>query len=244
MNKRKVAIFVEGQAEYIFVRDFLYAWYEYDANVLGVDCYEFRANRTNDLPYPIGSHDSENYFQIYNVGNDRSVLSKMQKEAGRLKNAGFQLVVGLCDMFGDEYHKVVKDRSIDENINQRFVNGRRSIIADSPYCNIMRFHFAIMEVEAWFIGMYQFLQKIDSSLTPKLILQKSGYDVTLDPEKTFYHPAKVMDDIYHLVGKKYDKHDDDIYRITSSFLKEDYQNLITSGKCQSFANFAKDILQQ
>lgn len=28
MNTRKIAIFVEGQTEYIFVRDFLCAWYD------------------------------------------------------------------------------------------------------------------------------------------------------------------------------------------------------------------------
>lgn len=31
MNIRKIAVFVEGQTEYIFVRDFLCAWYEFDA---------------------------------------------------------------------------------------------------------------------------------------------------------------------------------------------------------------------
>lgn len=242
MNKRKIAIFVEGQAEYIFVRDFLNVWYQYDTNVLGVECYGFRADKANDLPYPIGSRDSENYYQIYNVGNDRSVLSKMLKEADNLRNAGFQLIVGLRDMFSDDYHKEVKVRLIDESVNQRFVNGYRETIANSPYCGIMRFHFAVMEVEAWFMGMYQFLQNIDTSLSPELIMRNTGYDVTKDPEKSFYHPAKVIDDIYNIVGKQYGKHDSDVNKITASFCKEDYLNLMNSGKCQSFVNFVNDIL--
>ena len=40
MNIRKIAVFVEGQTEYIFVRDFLCAWYEFDANKLGLECYQ------------------------------------------------------------------------------------------------------------------------------------------------------------------------------------------------------------
>ena len=40
MNIRKIAVFVEGQTEYIFVRDFLCAWYEFDAKKLGLECYQ------------------------------------------------------------------------------------------------------------------------------------------------------------------------------------------------------------
>ena len=38
MNNRKLAVFVEGQTELIFVREFLKKWYNYDANVVGFDC--------------------------------------------------------------------------------------------------------------------------------------------------------------------------------------------------------------
>lgn len=242
MNKRKIAIFVEGQAEYIFVRDFLNAWYGYDTNTLGVECYEFRSSRANDIPYPVGSRNSEYFYQIYNVGNDRSVLSKMLKEAGRLKNAGFHLVIGLRDMFGDDYHKEVKSRSIDQEVSQRFIDGYRKTIIDSCYRDILRFHFAIMEVEAWFLGMYRFLTTIDESLTPDLIMREIGLDVTADSEVIYYHPAKVIDDIYKLAGKQYGKHESDVQKITASLSKEDYLNLMNSNKCRSFGDFANDVL--
>lgn len=45
MNIRKIAVFVEGQTEYIFVRDFLCAWYEFDAKKLGLECYQFNGNK-------------------------------------------------------------------------------------------------------------------------------------------------------------------------------------------------------
>lgn len=77
MNIRKIAVFVEGQTEYIFVRDFLCAWYEFDAKKLGLECYQFNGNKENKIPYPHGTRDSENFYLIYNVGNDQSVLSKM-----------------------------------------------------------------------------------------------------------------------------------------------------------------------
>lgn len=242
MNKRKIAIFVEGQAEYIFVRDFLCTWYEYDTALLGIECYEFRSSRTNDIPYPLGDRNSENYYQIYNVGNDRSVMSKMLKEAPRLKNAGFQLIVGLSDMFGNEYHRTVQNRTINEEVNERFRQARREVIYASGHGDMVRFHFAIMEVEAWFLGMHRFLQQVDATLTPELILRQLELEITADPEPTHYHPAQILDDIYRLAGKRYGKHESDVCSITSALQKQDYQELITSGKCRSFAEFSADIL--
>jgi len=242
MNERKIAIFVEGQAEYIFVRDFLCAWYEYDGNKLGLECYEFRSGNTNDIPYPFGSRTSENFYQIYNVGNDRSVMSKMLKETGRLKNAGFQLVVGLSDMFGDDYHQTVQNRTISEDINKRFKKARQEVILHSGFQDLIRFHFAIMEVEAWFLGMYQFLQQIDATLTPELILKHLEIDITANPEITYYHPAQILDNIYKLAAKQYGKHESDVCSITSALSKQDYQGLIDSGKCESFREFAEDLL--
>lgn len=241
MNKRKTAIFVEGQTEYIFVRDFLCTWYEYDVTKLGLECYEFRARNTNTLPYPVGSHDSEDFYLIYKVGNDQSVMSKMLKEAGRLKNTGYQLIIGVCDMYCDEYHKAVKDRTINPDVNNLFIKGRHRIIEDSGFQDILQFHFAIMEAEAWLLGMYQFLPKIAPTLTQEFISQKLDIDITADPEVTYYHPAKVLDDIYNLAGKHYGKHQSDICSITSTLSKQDYAGLINSGKCQSFAKFVNAI---
>ena len=76
MNIRKIAVFVEGQTEYIFVRDFLCAWYEFDAKKLGLECYQFNGNKENKIPYPHGTRDSENFYLIYNVGNDQSVTKQ------------------------------------------------------------------------------------------------------------------------------------------------------------------------
>ena len=62
MNNRKLAVFVEGQTELIFVREFLKQWYGYDANVIGFDCYNLLANEFCDAEYKWGSEDSVNYF--------------------------------------------------------------------------------------------------------------------------------------------------------------------------------------
>ena len=37
-----IAVFVEGQTELVFAREFLLKWFEYDANQVGVDCYSLK----------------------------------------------------------------------------------------------------------------------------------------------------------------------------------------------------------
>lgn len=244
MNKRKIAILVEGQAEYIFVRDFLCCWYEYDATKMGLECYAFRSEQTHEVPYSFGSRNSETFYQIYNVGNDRSVLSKMLKEAPRLKNVGFQRIVGLSDMFSDAYHQIARNRCISKKINEQFIQAHQEVLANSEQSDVLCYHFAIMEVEAWFLGMYPYLRRIDIRLSPQLIFTSLGIDVTQDPETTFYHPAVILDKIYRLAGKHYGKHDDDVCRILSILKKQDYRMLLDSGKCNSFKEFVKDIVNE
>lgn len=242
MNIKKIAVFVEGQTEYIFVRDFLCAWYEYDAQKLGLECYQFKGNKTNNVPYPFGTRESENFYLIYNVGNDQSVVSKMLKEAPRLQNSGYQLIVGLNDMYCDDYHTCVKNRQISMKVNEKFKNERNKVIQLQGLTHLIKPHFAIMEVEAWFLGMYECLQRINKRFTPELIKDKLGTDITKDPETTVYHPAKVLNDIYQLENMQYGKHASDAYAITSTLTKEDFLYLMNSGKCQSFKDFVNEIV--
>lgn len=242
MNKRKIAVFVEGQSEYIFVRDFLCSWYNYDSSLLGIECFSLRSNHYNSVPYPFGNRESDNFYQIVNVGNDRSVISKMLKEAPCLQNAGFHQIIGLSDMYSDLYHAQTKERRIDFAINQRFIEEHYKYLNESTQKNLLSYHFAIMEVEAWILGMYQFLQRMDASLTPDFIKSKLQIDITSDPEKSFYHPAKVLDDIYHLVGRHYSKHLKDISSITSQFGRDDYSCLLKANRCNSFKEFVVDLV--
>ena len=98
MNKRRLAVFVEGQTELVFVREFLKQWYGYDTSVIGFACYNLQNNEFCDAAYQYGSEESENYFMLVNVGNDNSVLSKILSRLTYLVNQGYQLVIGLRDI--------------------------------------------------------------------------------------------------------------------------------------------------
>lgn len=242
MNNRKLAVFVEGQTELIFVREFLKQWYNYDANIVGFDCYNLLANEFCDAEYKYGSDDSENYFFLVNVGNDRSVLSSVIGRMKFLQNKGFQLVVGLRDMYSTQYIKDAGKREIVDAVSQKHIESVKSVLQGIENGAFVDFHFAIMEVEAWLLGMSGFLEKVDECLTTEYVRQNVGINLEDDPEKSIFHPAAELGKIYMLVGKQYDKHQSDISAIMSKLNTDDFIKLMESGKCQTFKRFAESLL--
>ena len=128
-------------------------------------------------------------------GMTKCTKQNAERSIRSLQNQRVSAIVGLNDMFSDAYHAKVKNRQIDLKVNETFKNIRKNIIQQKKFDKIMTSHFAIMEVEAWFLGMYDYLQKINSQLTPELIKTRLGTDITQDPEITVYHPAKLLNDL-------------------------------------------------
>lgn len=242
MSTRKVAVFVEGQTELVFVRDFLRNWYAYDETVLGFDCVTLFGNDMKTVPFSCGTEESENYYLIVNIGNDRSVLSKMLGRMSSLQERGYVLVVGLRDMYSKQYRELCGNNSIDTKLIKEIKGAANKEIVDGGGEGFLDLHFAIMEVEAWFIGMSHFLLEIDNNLTPDYIFEHTGIDVGMDPEQTLFHPAAELSKIYQSVGKSYDKHLSDISAITAALSDDDYLKIFTSDRCPSFKNFAEVLL--
>jgi hypothetical protein len=174
MNKRRLAVFVEGQTELVFVREFLKQWYGYDANVIGFACYNLQNNEFRDAEYQYGSEDSENYFMLVNVGNDNSVLSKILSRLAYLVSQGYQLVIGLRDMYSKQYVQDAGGHVIDEEVNLKHFDAVRDVLKDVENGEKVDFHFAIMEVEAWLLGMHDYLLSVDKRLTGDYIKEEIG----------------------------------------------------------------------
>jgi hypothetical protein len=231
MNERKVALFVEGLTEQVFVRDFLIKWYDWDTIEVGLDCFTLNAGNEHSAPYPYGTVDSKNYYQIFNIGNDNSVLSVMIDRADRLQNAGYTLVVGLRDMFNKVYHQKTfeknNQRVIDQELNQKFIQSARESIEASAKQVDLCLLYAIMEVESWLLGMPKYMGQLQN---------------ITDPETEIYHPAAKLAELRTAEGLTYDKHRDEIESIVGDLTKDDYLALLQSGKCQSFRTFVTTIL--
>lgn len=236
---KKIAIFTEGQTELIFVRWFLLRLI--DNSKLSFECRELLAHKESPVPYKHFCPDPQIYFRIINVHGEEGVLSSIREREKQFINAGYDEIIGLRDMYSETYLKLSPKR-INGVITNMIINNHQSTIRKMTNWNRIKLYFAIMEVEAWFLGMYNLFQKIDPILTVEFIRQNLNIDLkTTDPQKKFYKPSDQLDSIYALCERKYGKKRDEIESICSKMELADYYNARENGRCKCFDAFYQEI---
>jgi hypothetical protein len=237
---KKIAIFTEGQGELIFTRHLLIQTIGYER--LSFECFDLHSDRLRSVAY---SHHSPNaiiHYQIINVGTDERVLSAIVDRQEKLIEQGHE-IVGLRDMYSEAYRK--KSNQIDASVNEFFINTFNRIVAQLSGAGSVRFFFAIMEIEAWLLGMYGIFERMDATLTPQKIKDKLGLDLqVIDPEKSFFRPASQLKQVLALAGMRYDKHRSEMENIVSKITLDDLENLAHSNRCASFASFFQEIKRE
>lgn len=238
----KIAIFVEGQTELIFVRDMLLKVFEY--NNIHLECYNlFTDTKHEKAEYAVLNCEAEFCFEINNVGNDNRVLQAILKREQLMWHLGFDRIIGLRDMYSRHYKETIAEKgnpnAIDTAINQEFIAGSNATIrkqAKQP--DKIFFHYSIMEIEAWILGMYCIFEEFDALLTSEYIKEKLGFDLTeANVAEAFFRPAEVLGNILDLSAEKYEKSKSDINSIAAKIDKIYFQDLLDSGRCPSFNHF-------
>lgn len=235
---RKLAIFTEGQGELIFVRHLLSQVIGYER--LSFECLALRSDDLFPVPYKYCSPQAIVHFLIVNVGNDERVVSAIAERQAELVNRGFDEIFGLRDMYSRAYRK--RAQCVDSAVIQSFIQAQANVIQGMSNAEKIRVFFAIMELEAWLLAMYNLFQKIDSSLTCAYIAEQLGFDLrTTDPEIEFFHPANELAAILDLAGIKYDKSLGQIESILSNMDRADIDGVATSDHCNSFKLFLSAV---
>ncbi len=236
---RKIALFVEGQSELIFARQLLLA--VFGNTKLSFECFKLEAGGSSGVPYSYSPPDPEVHFQIVNVQGDDGVVSAIRARQQRLVATGYEKILGLRDMYSRAYKK----RSpgiIDDNVCQAFIQQHDTLVQSLPNCDRIKICFAIMELEAWFLSMYNLFGKIDPKLSCDYIAEMLGFDLrAVAPEKEFYKPSGQVNDILMLAGRHYDKSKSDVEGITSRMELSDFANAIENGRCKAFEAFCREL---
>ena len=237
---RRICVFVEGQTELIFVREFLLKWYHYSD--VCIRCFHLRAGHYETAEYDFGNLEASNTYQIIDVGNDNMVLSIMIKRAEKLISTGFNLVIGLRDMYSQAYR--LKSSTINEAITKSFIETANSTLKESVPASIhsqISIHYAIMEVESWILALSNALQRANPELTRE-VMRKVGVLPAFRIEREIFHPAETLDVLMRKCGKSYDKHKDQVNSIIAAFTKEDFIYLYKSNASQSYNKFIIKIV--
>lgn len=239
MNK-KIAVFVEGQTELIFVREYLLRQFNY---AVEIQCRTlFSDGKFSSAEYDFQCPNASLLFQIINVGNDNAVISRMLKREEHLWETGFSSIICLRDMYCRAYRE--ESTTISQELNKKFINGANETLKHAKRPEQIDFVFAIMEVEAWFLGLPTIFTSMNPTLTCEYINQELGVNLSvIDPESAVFHPADLVRRIYALVGSNYSKHKSDIEAIAAFLTVQNIEVLCLSQKCSSLGTFL-DCIQK
>ncbi len=206
MLQKKLAIFVEGQTERIFITRLLQEIAGYKK--VSVEVYQVRGDKANRKIQPLKSNLIEVapfFILLYDCGCDSHVLSDIKKQHNSLTNNGYEKILGLRDL----YPEPLENRTKVENGIKGFLKTFQK--NGIPISMIL----VIMEIEAWFLGEYSFLTKIDSCLTSNFILHNLGFDLNALDVEQIPHPREALNKIYQLIQRSYDKSETTVEEIAS-----------------------------
>jgi len=208
---KKLAIFVEGQTEQIFIDRFLR---EFIANsTLSIESVEASGGKkcprfTEIIASDTVTPDTKYYVLIFNSCTDNRVISDIRERYNDLKENGYSSFIGLRDLYPD-YLYSEKDEAVEDS---------QLVLGNFENTTLI---YATMEIETWFIAELNHYPNIDTNLT----LTKIKDELSLDLENItniecfMVEPAKKLHQIYQLVNLNYTKNSD----MTIDSL--DYENL-------------------
>lgn len=237
---RKVVIFTEGQSEQIFIRHLLLQ--TMDCSKISFRCLRLYAGREIQAKYDYLNPNAEINFLIVNVGQDEKVLSIIKEREANLIRKGFDRIIGLRDMYSEEYSKRSPNK-INDIVTSSFIKGWNSTIQKMSDPSKIRMHFAIMELEAWFLGIYDIFMRINSILSAEYIENELGFNLAdIDPQTEFFKPSEEVNRIFQLVGLQYKKKEHDVESICSNINNDDLYNSFKNGRCSRFKDFYEELL--
>lgn len=238
----KYAVYVEGKAEMLFVADVLRKYSNYDPTRLGFCCINLVADSCNLVSYPQqGNLDtSRDYYQIVNVNNDNKVISKLSKDIPNLTAKGFQVIIGLRDVFSRNYTDTYPEQKVDYANIAAFCKPQMVALGRIKTSSDVRLRFAIMEFEAWMLAL---INKYIEAKDIQVHDIEQQLNITLSScnnyETLAFHPYNLVRKIYGCCGEKYGKHGDEL----QSFLSwEDYERLLNSNLCPSYTKSMQSLL--
>lgn len=202
---RKIAIFVEGQTEMLFV-DRLIQELASESG-LAMEHAEaiggaVRARQIKVLKRLTIQPHHRYYVLIVNSAGDSNVKSDVIERYHGLKRSGYSAVIGLRDVYGQfRYEDVPKLRAA--------MKVGMPVEEDGPEVHLL---LAIMEIEAWFLGEYTHFERVSPKLTLDRIRAALRFDPSLDDLEQRWHPAEDLDHIYKLAGTRYTKQRNNLER--------------------------------
>ncbi len=201
---RKIAIFVEGLTEMLFVDRLIQELAEESG--LAVEHAEaiggaVRARQIRVLKRLTIQPHHRYYVLIVNCAGDSNVKSDIIERYHGLKRSGYSAIIGLRDVYGQfRYEDVPRLRgALEVGMPKK---------EDLP----IELLLAVMEIEAWFLGEYTHFERVSPNLKIERIKKALQFDPSTDDLEKRKHPTEDLDRIYQLAGLRYSKQRNNLER--------------------------------
>jgi hypothetical protein len=193
----KLAIFVEGMTEQVFVRRLIDEVAGKKAVAItsvklagqgaGLSSFAFVAAKTK------GAGTVNRFALIVDCGGDSRVASAVRDHYEGLVKGGYTAIVGIRDVYPQFLKADVGKLKASMAAYQK----------TTPIAPL--FVLATMEIEAWFISEHTHFARIHPRLTASRIVTDTGIDPRSDDTEDLAHPSVDIDRIYKLEGRAYRK---------------------------------------
>jgi len=200
---RKIAFFVEGQTERIFLEYFIGEYLSPTNRKL--DTYEIRGDNLITITKGINYPDPYYYFFIYDVGNDEKVNSVILEQAKSMfEDKNYYAIIGLRDLHPNPK---ISYSSIKDSFSELFDS--------EPYADNIHLVLSVMQIEAWLLGDFNVFSLIDHRLSPEYINRNLSINLENDNIEDYNNPAATLNRIFNLIDKSYSKHSSEVHSICS-----------------------------
>lgn len=216
---KKVAFFVEGQTEQIFLNRLV-------KEVLGNQDTSIILKRSRggssiprvEITRGMSLARNPKYqVLIYDCGADNRVKTEILDNIRNLEQSGYDYIVGIRDL----YPMPIDDLPLLERGLKYLPKKIYNEFRKKPE-NPLDFIVVVQEIETWFLAEAKHFLKVDKRLTENFIKRNLGFDPYHENAMTRKHPAKDLDNIYRLVGKSYTKK---YWQVEKLVNRLDYNNL-------------------
>jgi hypothetical protein len=230
MNKKKFAIYVEGQTEQVLINHLIKTWWCYEGiQITNLKILKGLHKESVVKNYPLNSdHEPQILFLIFNVEGEGSLSSSIADRACRQYENHFK-IIALRDLYAEDYKKEQHKENVDQVI---LANIRKALkIKGCAEPEKIDIFFSVMEIESWLLAFSNAL----------LTWAKCSPPLPQNLE-AIPRPSIRMGEIGKLAGRGDHKSYHEITSFVTSITHEDIQDVYKSARVPSFSRFWNKIL--
>lgn len=234
---RKMAVFVEGLTEAIFLERFII-----EIGVQGGVRFErFGVTGNRSSRYINKLRSDANWGQTFEVyiftsNNDSRAISDLLDNYLDLLKKDYCVIMSIADVRPHRKREDLDD--IVRKLKDMVITADPS---KSEHPTLMPdFVFAVMEIEAWFLAEHTHFQKLHPDLTLDRIRAEFDFDPSNTNMELRNNPSSDLQSVYKLEGIRYAKHESEIRRTVNALNCEDMY-LTLSQRMPSFGGLVDAI---